>query len=317
MSVSIADAVSQAVTRTVLVTFKPFDLGKWFVLGFVAFLATLGLGGFNFPYSQFTWHNVPSFENNPLAPLAHPAMALVVVFAASAVVIVIVLGLLVAWIKSRAAFMFIDDVVRNSNSELVVRPWKEFRSQGNSLFGFMVIFTLVSMAIFAFVAGGCALIALPDIQTQTPSIFTLIAVLAGCLLMVPIWLVLILIYLCTFNFVVPIMYLRRQGVLAGWREFRTAIVPGHVGALVLFFLLKLALYIATGAIAMFAGCMTCCIGFLPYLGTVVTLPLYVFHRCYSLCFLQQFGPGYQFFTDTPPAEPTSPQLPPLPPSPAV
>ncbi len=37
------------------------------------------------------------------------------------------------------------------------------------------------------------------------------------------------------------------------------------------------------------------IAVVPYLGTVVALPLYVFDRCYSVYFLEQFGPEYRIF----------------------
>ena len=51
----------------------------------------------------------------------------------------------------------------------------------------------------------------------------------------------------------------------------------------------------SGIIAMVATCATCCIAAIPYLGTVILLPLLVFIRCYSLCFLEQLGPDWQFF----------------------
>jgi hypothetical protein len=34
---------------------------------------------------------------------------------------------------------------------------------------------------------------------------------------------------------------------------------------------------------------------LPYLGTVILLPLYVFNRAYVLAFIEQFGPSWQLF----------------------
>jgi hypothetical protein len=36
-------------------------------------------------------------------------------------------------------------------------------------------------------------------------------------------------------------------------------------------------------------CLTCCLALLPYLSSVVFLPIHVFFRCYSLKFLEQFG----------------------------
>jgi hypothetical protein len=48
---------------------------------------------------------------------------------------------------------------------------------------------------------------------------------------------------------------------------------------------------------MILGCLTCCIGFFPYLNAVVTLPLLVFDRCYLIYFLEQFGPEYSILVE--------------------
>ena len=58
--------------------------------------------------------------------------------------------------------------------------------------------------------------------------------------------------------------------------------------------------------------LTCCIAgcllVLPYLGTVLLLPVLVFRRSYSLCYLAQYGGEYDVF-----APPSAP--PPLVPAP--
>ena len=55
------------------------------------------------------------------------------------------------------------------------------------------------------------------------------------------------------------------------------------------------------------GCMTCCIGFLilmiPYIGTVVLLPMYVTFRGLDLEFLAQFGEEYDLVALFPQDEP--------------
>lgn len=52
----------------------------------------------------------------------------------------------------------------------------------------------------------------------------------------------------------------------------------------------------------FAGLMTCCIGFflliIPYVGTVVTLPVWYTLRAFSLEYLAQFGEKYEVFSAT-------------------
>jgi hypothetical protein len=42
--------------------------------------------------------------------------------------------------------------------------------------------------------------------------------------------------------------------------------------------------------------LTCCIVGLPYVGTVILLPLYVTYRIFSLEFLAQFDPEFDVFT---------------------
>ena len=59
--------------------------------------------------------------------------------------------------------------------------------------------------------------------------------------------------------------------------------------------------LAVGIASMIVGCVTCCVGFLPYLSTVATLPLAIFWRCYSVYLLQQFGPQYAIIVEPPPA----------------
>src|SRR6185312_9515828 len=48
MRLSATEPIHRAITWTEQVLFKPFGIGKWFVLGFCAFLAQLGQGGYNF-----------------------------------------------------------------------------------------------------------------------------------------------------------------------------------------------------------------------------------------------------------------------------
>jgi hypothetical protein len=53
-------------------------------------------------------------------------------------------------------------------------------------------------------------------------------------------------------------------------------------------------------------CGSLCLALVPYLGTVITLPLWVFRRAYALVFLEQFGPQWQTIT----AAATKPPVPP-------
>src|SRR5260370_12656947 len=45
------------------ILFQPFDLKKWFVIGFAAWLSNLGSGSYNFRFNRGAdWQNVPGFQ---------------------------------------------------------------------------------------------------------------------------------------------------------------------------------------------------------------------------------------------------------------
>ena len=49
-------------------------------------------------------------------------------------------------------------------------------------------------------------------------------------------------------------------------------------------------------------CATCCIAAIPYVGTVILLPIFVLLRSFSLLFLRQFGPEYDVWASFTPPE---------------
>jgi hypothetical protein len=102
------------------------------------------------------------------------------------------------------------------------------------------------------------------------------------------------------DFVVPVMYLRDMRTLVAWGVAWREIISGNVGSVVLFYLMKIALGLAVAIIAVIATCVTCCIAALPYIGTVILLPLFVFGRCYTLYFIEGRGEGWRFIADEPP-----------------
>jgi hypothetical protein len=63
----------------------------------------------------------------------------------------------------------------------------------------------------------------------------------------------------------------------------------------LLFLMMALLAIGANTIGMYAICATCCIGALPYVSSVLFLPITVFFTCYALCYIQQFGNDWAFF----------------------
>ncbi|HXM71119.1 MAG TPA: hypothetical protein VN970_08295, partial [Thermoanaerobaculia bacterium] len=112
----------------------------------------------------------------------------------------------------------------------------------------------------------------------------------------------------TRDFVVPIMFLRGGTTREAWSDL-LALFAGSFHLLILYLLFQIVLAFAIGVAVLIAVIATCCIAgcllILPYLGTVLLLPVLVFQRAYSLYYLAQLGPQYDLFqTAAPP--PVSP-----------
>ena len=90
------------------------------------------------------------------------------------------------------------------------------------------------------------------------------------------------------------MILRSCRIMAAWGLFRD-IFKAHVGVFVLYLLFRFVLTLVISSIAMLACCLLCCTVLIPYIGTVILLPVVVFWRSYSVHFLEQFGGAYRLF----------------------
>jgi hypothetical protein len=125
----------------------------------------------------------------------------------------------------------------------------------------------------------------------------------------------VLIWAVISNFMIPIMYRRR---CRAYEAFRSAasLIATHPGEIVLYCLFLMGLGLVSLIVACFVTCVTCCIAAIPYIGTVILLPLFILFRSFSLLFLRQFGPNYDVWASFIPLE-SSPLLlssaPPVPP----
>jgi hypothetical protein len=80
--------------------------------------------------------------------------------------------------------------------------------------------------------------------------------------------------------------------------FWSQMLRGHIGVFILFYLMKLllqlAMVIVIVALWVVTCCVACCLMAIPYIGTVLLLPVPVFLRSYSIMFMEQFGPAWRF-----------------------
>jgi hypothetical protein len=295
MSITYLEPFGRAWERMKLALFRPFDLHKWFVVGFNAFLAGLaesrngsavGREHGDITFREFL--DLPSRAWDWLT--GHPGWFIAIGFLAA---VAIAIGIVLLWLSSRGKFMFLDNVVHNRAE--IAKPWREYRREGDSLFLWRLVFGFVSIAIFVafivFFFVGARQLYDVGFGRRVPILFLIGMGLAFLFLLI------IIAYISLFlnDFVVPIMGKDRLSTVAGWRRF-LPLLGHHPFHFILYGLLIFVLYVLFVVVVIFAGLMTCCIGWLllviPYIGTVVTLPFWYTLRAFSLEFLGQFGPEY-------------------------
>ena len=292
MHISAVDPITPAWNHMVRILFKPFAFKKWLALGFCAFLAQCGeQSGSN--GSQIWSQPGGSTRFDEGKAWIETNFDLFITILVSSVVVLILLSLLVTWISSRGKFMLLDGIVKNRGA--IKEPWSEYKTEGNSLFLFSVVIGFTLLLGLACIGGVSALIALPDIQSETFSGAGVAAIVVGGSLMLLFILACIAFSAFVKILMVPTMYLKRVRAIEGWKIAWNQLLKGHVGSFILLILMMFLLGLGAGVVAMFAICATCCIGALTYISSVVLLPITVFFVCYALCYIQQFGSEWTFF----------------------
>ncbi len=319
MNIEYSKPLSNAWDRMKKALFQPFDIGKWFVLGFTAFLAQLlngGGGGSNFvggggrsDNKDIEFPDIWRFPDIAADWIhAHLFFALLIL---AGILIAIGVLLVLTWLSSRGAFMFLDNVVHDR--ALVIKPWQAFNMHGNSLFlwriGFGVVITLLGLPLLLL---GFFRIVLLSKGPVTPAgiIWIVMIAIVGFLGSV------LVSYISLFanSFVVPIMYKHNIRILEAWRKF-IPILKSHFIHFILYGLFIFLIGIVIIAAVLITGCLTCCVGYIvlmiPYINAVCLLPVYVTLRAFSLEFLAQWGPDYSVFpVEAAPSDQIPPPIPP-------
>jgi hypothetical protein len=295
--ISVSEPIALAIERVKQILFRPFDLGKWFIIGFCAWLAGLGEragGRANFnnhsgngdPHQAFEHARSYVVENlNWILPLA--------IFVG---VLIIALTVLFIWLNSRGKFIFLYCVALNRAE--VVEPWKRFADLANSLFWFRLGLALIGILIAVPMVIFMALLAIPMFRNDSWNFGGIMILIALGVAMILISIFFFLIRKLTRDFVVPIMYLRGSRCVAAWREFRQ-LLGANFGGFVLYLLFQIVINLVLGVMILAVVVVTCCIAgcflMIPYIGTVLLLPVSTFSRAYSLYYLAQYGPSYNVF----------------------
>jgi hypothetical protein len=276
------------------ILFQPFDFKKWLVIGFAAWLANLGAGGggggnFNYPDNR---REEAHKLNETIGQIPQPVLITGICILVCLVLLLIVLF---AWLRARGRFILVDCIVRNRTA--IVEPWKEFRAEGNSFFLFSLLVVLILIAVI--VIAGLVLIVpfIPRGDQAQPGLGLWI----GLSLFVFVAVCLAFVWALVTQLMVPIMYRQRCRARLAFAQ-AVDLVSSHPGPILLYVLFLLLLAVAAVMISCAVTCATCCIAAIPYVGTVILLPIPVTLGAFSLLFLRQFGPDYDVWAGFVPAE---------------
>jgi len=310
--VSVIDPIGPAIERVRTILFRPFDLEKWFIIGFCAWLAQLGSGGGGGGGNR-TQHKVDreSIRHDIDQAWEYVVHNLdwIIPVAVAATVVIVGLWLLVLWLSSRGRFMFLYCVAQNKAE--VTNPWHRFRGHANNLFAFRAVVGLITLgaALAPFVLGG--IIAWVSTATLGFNPLTIVSLVAAGMYFFAVIVVAVVIGKFTKDFVVPIMYLHAGRAVSAWQVLLD-LLSVNKARFFLYVLIQIAIAMAIGAMIVVSVCCTCCCAAclfaLPYIGTVILLPLHVFGRSYSLYYLAQYGPEFNVF-EPPPGPTTAPSEP--------
>lgn len=298
MRIAYFEPLSRAWARTRVILWQPFDLAKWLLLAFAAWVAglTFDTGSAvawrpdSHPGSGNPWRGVDHAWDR----IADSAVWLPLVV--MGLMIGVALALLILWLSSRAKLIFLDNLIRNRGE--IVEPWKRFEALGNSLFLWRLCFAvacglaaLLVLIVFFAPAAGLSL-------SDTLAGLSVAAGVFGGLGLAVLGVVAAFVALMTEAFVIPIMYRYDLKTLDAWR----ALIPwlkARPAQFVLYALFVLLLAVVFGAFFSVFCLVTCCLAAFPYIGTVLLLPVWVTYRLLSVEFLAQFHPDLDLFRPLP------------------
>lgn len=303
MGLPVVAPFSPAWDRMITVLFRPFDIGRWFILGFGAFLAGLGEGGmgnfrtFSSGGSKGKEPTLGDFFLNAHAWITSH-WSWIILGAAVLVPILIAVGGTFLWLSSRGHFIFLDNLLKN-RAELD-RPWKEFRKEANSLFRWRFATALVGGLLLwlPMIAGSWMLLdTFAKAHEITLDFLTIGFGMAAWfavvfLLVVPVTLVL-------RDFAPVIQWHRRISAGKAFKVFWDEVLPGNFWSLNFYYLWMLVLGMGAMLVIFVGVCCTCCIGGLPYLSSVLFLPVLALFRLYPAYYLAQLGKDWELVEEKP------------------
>lgn len=305
------------------ILFHPFNLGKWFTLGFCAWVISLGGqngGGINFSsnlknYNRASGNSTATFwahmdqilngdDGTFVSRTAEtfniPPMAIVILVCIVIAIILLTFALIIlfTWLRFRFEFIFLDNLVFNRTN--ITAPWKKFKCYANSVLGYywLIVAALTIINLFLivpFLIGGwqwmkrCA--AAHDFTMPTGGEI-------GILIFLPLIFILLNLafYLWHFfmvNFQIPLMYrkqmLFKESTVLLWR-----LINENPKTFAKFWLFCVLVDIVFFLALSLGSLLTCCLLFIliaiPVVNMTVLMPYLAFKRYFGVDLLAAIAP---------------------------
>ena len=258
----------QNVKRVLL---SPFSMRKWLKLALIAFLAGVvgsGGGGGGGRGGWPSGNGGPDFDQvGPQIVDWYQAHTGAIIAGAIGVGIVgLAVFLIMLYVSSIFRFIFMESVIMTETR--IRESWHRNKAEGLAYMWWRIGFGLASLLLVALLVGGPVTILV--IFILGPARGGGFAAVGGAIVLglVAIFFALIcalaigLIGAMTRDFVLPLMYLRRIGSVAGWRAFWPILCGNKLGFLI-YFLLKVVLAIAAGIVGMFGAIIGLLVAVIP------------------------------------------------------
>ncbi|MDD2600849.1 MAG: DUF4339 domain-containing protein [Kiritimatiellae bacterium] len=288
-----------------VVLFRPFNVTRWFSIGFCAWLTSLGsCNGLNLQEKAGEGSGVvgkPTVDavaGKSVDLLQNPAS-----LSALLVGILLILGIyaLILRLKSRGDFMFLRRWY--TPDATIGACWRESLANGGKFFRWRLCFysfILLSALLNGVFVYRSFLMPYVDGGYVWDVIYAQPVALAAMTALV-IWLAFLTGESFGVGFVVPILHWHSCSVSQAWRKV-FELCNQFPGAVLLYVLSLIGMWLCFAVGLVLVLVMTCCIAALPlvipYVGMVCLLPVYYFFRGYSICFIAQWRDGFIPVTGT-------------------
>jgi hypothetical protein len=212
--VSVVTPVGEAIDKTKQLLFRPFNLEKWFVLGFCAWLATLFNSGGSFP--NINGRHFGKQDMSQASQAIRENLLVIGVVGSIVVLLILAIALVLLWLNCRGHFMFIDCLAKNKAQ--IAEPWKKLNSRRTAYSGFGAVRIImhtgydVLVVPIIFLAIACSL--------HKSAIVILVASIVVLVLLIIVAAIFFsIIKAATMDFVAQVMYIHKMKTISAWKYF--------------------------------------------------------------------------------------------------